>query len=111
MPKEWVQGCLWSRKGHEVPAGTRSPRLLRYSEVGEHVLVVGCALGSIWELAVTLILCLFVLLLGEFSRQHSMWSMSVVSPPGEDAVQFQFCSSSSHRHPVMASVSLLPSRP
>lgn len=32
--------------------------LLRYSEVGEDVLVVGCALDSLWELAVTVISCL-----------------------------------------------------
>ncbi|XP_009324288.1 PREDICTED: neuropeptide S [Pygoscelis adeliae] len=29
--------------------------------------------------------------------------MSVVFLPGEDAVQFQFCSSSSHHHPLMGS--------
>lgn len=109
MPKEWVRGCLRSRGGQEVPAVKPASRLLPYSEVGEHVLV--CWMCPWFPLGVggdcDLMSLQSVLLLWEFIRQHSMVSMSVVSLPGAGAVQFLFRSSSSHHHPLMASVSLL----
>ena len=53
----------------------------------------------------------FFLPLWEFIRWHLMYSMSVVSRPGEDAVQFQFCSLSSHHRSLTASIALLLSTP
>lgn len=50
-----VQVLCPSRRGQELPAVTSASHLLRCSKVGEHVLVVGCALGSLCELTVTLI--------------------------------------------------------
>ena len=62
VAEEHAQACLRSCGGQEVPAVKSASHLLRCSEVGGHVLVAECSLGSLWELVVAVISCLSSLL-------------------------------------------------